>query len=198
MISHRNTMNMNPKGDGKCNLRVKQQSGAVLIVSLIILLVLTVVVMTANRGVVMQERMTAAVRETNLVFQAAESALIEAEAAVESYTVANLADFVADGTGGKYSEGDGPADFSDATVWDSGKTIAAEVINEGYSASYFIESMGQVELVNEVKDISLQNDYSLPEASPMADVFKVVVRAVGPNGTTEQIIAGYYSTTLEP
>ncbi|BFM08990.1 pilus assembly PilX family protein [Halioxenophilus aromaticivorans] len=171
------------------------QSGAVLAVSLVILLVLTVVVMSANSNVIMQERMTSAIRETNLVFQVAESALVEAENFIDTLDAAGFANFNSMGTGGLYSEGDGPGDYLADSTWDTAgnKLRAAESIVDNYQAWYFIESMGQVSMIGGMQDVSMQNDYSFPHDSPMADVFRVVVRAVGPNGVTEQIIAGYYS-----
>lgn len=173
----------------------QSQSGAVLAISLVILLVLTVVVMTSNRSVVLQEKMTNSIRESNLVFQVAESALVEAENLIDTFDSDDLASFTATGTGGFYSEGDGPGDYLNQDLWktSSGKLIAAESTVENYQAWFFIESMGQINLVEEVKDVTLQNDYSLPHDTPMADVFRVVVRAVGPNQVAEQIIAGYYS-----
>ena len=174
---------------------MKTQSGAVLAACLIILLVLTVVVMSANSNVVMQERMTSAIRETNMVFQAAESALIEAEKYIDTLDAADLAGFNADGIGGLYSEGDGPGDYLNDAIWDTtaNKLRGAEDTLDNYQAWYFIERLGQVNMVEISKDISLENDYSAEHESPLANVFRVVVRAVGPNGVSEQIIAGYYS-----
>ena len=175
----------------------KNQSGAVLVVSLIILLVLTIVVMSANQGVVVQERLTNAVRETNLVFQTAESTLVEAEAYIETLTTATLASgFSNTGANGLYAENYGPADYTDSSVWATGKFKAGGSVMSGYSSQYIIESLGEYTLVETAKDISLSNDYNQPDVEPIANVFRIVVRAVGPNGITERIIAGYYSVTL--
>lgn len=169
------------------------QRGAVMAVSLVVLLVLTVVVMTSNRNVLMQERMTSSVRENALVFQVAESALVEAEQHIDTFTDTIWGDFNDTGIGGYYNEGEGPGDYFAATTWESSKLIEADATLDNYQAWYFIESLGQVSLVEGVTDVSLQNDYSVPHQPAMADVFRVVVRAVGPNQITEQIIAGYYS-----
>lgn len=175
---------------------VKNQSGAVLVVSLVVLLLLTIIVMSANRGVVLQERMTSALRETNLVFQSAETALVEAETFIETLSVASLASFANDGTNGLYAENYGPADYTASAVWQSGKYRAGSDVMNGYSSQYFIESLGEYTLAEVATDISLNNDYNQPDVEPIANVFRIVVRAVGPNGVTERIIAGYYSKTL--
>ena len=56
-------------------MNIKQQSGAALIVSLILLIVLTVLSIAAMQGTTMQERMAGNYRDTNQAFQAAEAAL---------------------------------------------------------------------------------------------------------------------------
>ncbi len=173
----------------------KTQSGAVLAVSLVILLVLTVVVMSANSNVVLQERMTSAIRETNLVFQAAESALVEAEKYIDALDAAGLTAFNVNGTGGLYTEGDGPGDYLDDATWDTtgNKLRTAENILGGYQAWYFIERLGQVNMMQETRAVSMETGYGSDQESALANLYRVVVRAVGPNGVSEQIIAGYYS-----
>ena len=65
-----------------------RQRGAALAISLIFLLVLTLVGVTAMSTTTMQERMAGNLRDTGLAFQAAESALAEAEAVVAGLVVA--------------------------------------------------------------------------------------------------------------
>ena len=61
-------------------LGAKRQSGAVLVIGLIILVVLTLLGVQGMRTNVAQERMAANMRERNVAFQAAESALRVGEA----------------------------------------------------------------------------------------------------------------------
>jgi|GEM_PF-2676124 len=53
----------------------RQQSGVVLVVSLILLLLLTILAITASTSSSLQERMAGNAQESNVAFQAAESAL---------------------------------------------------------------------------------------------------------------------------
>lgn len=62
----------------------KSQRGAVLIVSLLFLIVLTVLGLASVRSTTMQERMAFNSREQNLAFQAAEAAMQEAELWLEN------------------------------------------------------------------------------------------------------------------
>jgi len=61
-----------------------RQSGVALMVGLIILLLLSIIVVTAMRVSSLEERMAGNLRNQNTAFQAAESALREAEAFIES------------------------------------------------------------------------------------------------------------------
>jgi len=76
----------------------KRQTGAVLIISLIFLLLMTMLSTSAMRGATMQERMAGNTRDYNLGFQAAEAALRDAEDYLR--TTAVLPEF--DNTAGHY------------------------------------------------------------------------------------------------
>jgi type IV pilus assembly protein PilX len=171
----------------------KAQTGAVLIVSLVVLLVLTIVVMSANRGVVDQERMTAAIKETNFILQVAETAMIDAEAFVVGLDSATLAGFSDAGNNGLYSENNGPDDLTSSAVWANDKSVAVATVMPGYSARYIVESLGVINLLGEATNVSLENDYDQPDITPSANVFRIIVRATGPNDISGRIIAGYYS-----
>ncbi len=61
-----------------------RQTGATLIVVLILLLIVTLLGLATLRGTIMEERMTANLNDRNLAFQAAESALREGEALAQT------------------------------------------------------------------------------------------------------------------
>jgi len=71
----------------------RTQRGAIMVVSLLLLLVMTVLALTASQSTTLQERMAGNARDTDLAFQAAEAGLRDAEA-----TLAALIPF---GTSGK-------------------------------------------------------------------------------------------------
>lgn len=64
-----------------------RQRGVVLAVSLIMLLVITLLGVTAMQSTLLQERMAGNVREVNLAFQAAEAALRDGEKVLAALTV---------------------------------------------------------------------------------------------------------------
>lgn len=69
---------------------VKHQSGAVLFVGLIMVLVLSILVVASTRTTLLQQKMTANLRDKDLSFQAAESALRTAETYLQQTSVKNL------------------------------------------------------------------------------------------------------------
>jgi len=62
----------------------KQQAGVSLLISLVILLLLTIIMLTAIKVTVLEERMAGNLKNHNIAFQAAESALREAESLIDS------------------------------------------------------------------------------------------------------------------
>lgn len=76
-----------------------QQSGAALIVSLLMLLVMTLIGVTAMEGTVLEEKMAGNYRDRNLAFQATESALRDTERYI-SLSITGDSAFDASCTGG--------------------------------------------------------------------------------------------------
>ncbi|MCF7222348.1 pilus assembly protein [Lysobacter sp. TLK-CK17T] len=123
----------------------RNQQGAVLVVVLVLLLVMTLLGLASLRGTVMEERMTANLRDRGLGFQSAEAALREAEALV----LANgHAGFPAIGSGGCSGA---LCDTPDATqperwlnaaggYWTNAATSVGAL---AIAPQYFVEYMGE-------------------------------------------------------
>lgn len=73
--------------DYRSLVTVRRQKGITLIVGLILLLVMTMLGLTAVQVTTQQERMAGNLRDRNIAFQAAESALREGESALENQCV---------------------------------------------------------------------------------------------------------------
>ncbi len=80
-------------------LRHQQQHGAVLIVSLIMLLIITLLGITGMETTVLEEKMAGNMRNKSTAFQAAESALRNGEMDIEASNIPTLS-FLATCTGG--------------------------------------------------------------------------------------------------
>lgn len=71
-------------------MTIKQQSGVVLIISLIMLLLLTIISVTAMRVTGLEEKMAGNSKDLNVAFQAAEAALRDAENDFNSGRISGL------------------------------------------------------------------------------------------------------------
>ncbi|HHW75840.1 MAG TPA: hypothetical protein GX399_02210 [Xanthomonadaceae bacterium] len=105
----------------------RRQSGAVLVISLLLLVIMTVLSTSAMQSTVLQERMAGNDRDRNLAFQAAEAALRDAEQYIQS-NVAPFAPFRPtsfNGESGLYDSKSSPGSFSHYNdLSDSTKTRA--------------------------------------------------------------------------
>jgi len=70
------------------NFSMKQQRGAVLVVSLLLLLVMTVLALGASQTTRLQERMSANMRDRDLAFESSEAGLRNGERIIDSQVVA--------------------------------------------------------------------------------------------------------------
>ncbi len=117
------------------------QRGAVLIVSLLILLILTVIGVSSMQSSTLEEKMASNSRDRNIGFQSAETAMREAETYIESlvttggFTNAN----------GLYAEiADEPDPYAVATWTTSGSTRTATPPGGSAAAQYFITLAGTI------------------------------------------------------
>lgn len=81
---------------------IKKQSGAVLIVGLVMVLILSVVVIASSKNTLLQQKMSSNMRDKELAFQAAETALKAGEGFLEANSETTLDNIVFDDTAGYY------------------------------------------------------------------------------------------------
>ncbi|WP_435237100.1 pilus assembly PilX family protein [Psychromonas sp. PT13] len=176
-------------------MTLKKQSGAILIVSLIILVALTLFVLSGGQNVMIQEKMTSAVRDMHVSLEIAESGIKDAESYID--TLSNLNSFSDSGNGGLYSEGNGPSDLFDDSTWDNNVISATtDVSDSSVVATYFIEDMGEVSF-DEDSDSSITiSSYGSTSDDSSSEVFKIVSRSTGISGNTERVIVSYYAKSF--
>ncbi len=94
----------------------KTQRGTVLVISLLLLVIMTMIGVTAMKTTTLDEQLAGNMRDRSLAFQAAESALRDGEVMMDDKLLDELRSF--DGTDGLYYKGlNFPADVADSTVW---------------------------------------------------------------------------------
>lgn len=186
---------------------LKKQSGAVLVVSLIILVVLTVLVISGTQSTLMQEKMTSSIRDVHISLEVAESGLRDAEDMIDTLT--GVTTFT--NSGGLYGENNGPEDVFSDDAWEKlTPTGTKEIItisaktetlkkrdsnDDAIVAEYFVEYLGVMKLD---EDLSGLNMTGYGETTGGNDVhgFKIVSRSTGRDGHTERIIVGYYAKSF--
>ncbi len=171
-----------------------RQAGAALVIGLILLLVMTLLGVTAMRGTTMQERMAGALSDQNVAFQAAETALRQGEDVLDSITAPS---FTATGW---YDQGDGklrpdwPEKASDPDEIGDDGVIAYTITGDkemGWSEppEFYIERMPPVVITaasgasKAIGDGTVKEEYEL---------YRVVARGFGKNQTTVAVVESIY------
>lgn len=167
---------------------LRKQRGVVLIVGLLLLLVLTMLGVTAMRGALLEERMTGNVQDNTVALQAAEAALREGELLLQQPTLPNF-----EGTDGFYPP---PAPPPAPALWkvmdweDDGAAriyVGFDDAPESLSratARYFIEEQPLVVGPGE----------SLSADTPVDEIgfYRITARGVGISGNTVAVLQSTY------
>jgi type IV pilus assembly protein PilX len=149
------------------------ERGAALIVSLVFLLIMTILGVTAIRNTTLEERMAGNLRDSNLAFQAAEAALREGE---QLLTQATIPPF--NGADGLLQMQDhaGQAQFWSGYAWGGSSREAAAVNGVAARPRYVIE---------ELPALPAEGDSARFGALPDVGFYRVTARAVG--GTQDAV-----------
>ena len=142
-----------------------RETGSVLVVGIVILMVLTLLAVVAMRVTTLEERMAGGLRDRDLAFQAAEAALREGE---ELLTLAALPAF--DGTDG-YFQPDRTLWSRNNPVWSSGsREYSGNIDGVASQPRYIIEELPPV----------LEPTRSfVPGPRPESGIFRITARGVG-------------------
>ena len=160
-----------------------RQKGAVLVVTLMILLVVTLLTVSNMRSSVLQEKMAGNTSDRNVAFQAAESALREGEVFLES--IVSLGDF--QGQAGLFGRTDDEPVFYSGTTWsDSTNHVVADTDVGTYQRpQYFIKNMTTVEGATGALNMS---GYGDNKGSGDVTIFRVTVKATGTSADSAEVI----------
>ncbi len=170
----------------RCNLR-NRQGGAVLAVSLILLLVVTLIAVSSLQGTSLEEKMAGNSLDRNLAFQATESAVREAEIAVES--IASLGGF--DGAAGRFGLNDIEPVAQTAATWtDATQHVVANEYYGSYAAplyyaKHFTTVVGTEGSLN-------MSGYGDNKGTGDVTIFKITARGTGGNSDSAEVILRTY------
>ena len=178
----------------------RRQHGAVLIISLLLLLVMTLIGITAMQSSTLEEKMAGNMHNRNVALQAAEAALRVAEADIEA--MVSTAAF--DDSGAYYSDLSTVVpttqEFSDEATWNDAAVTAGDVIQisgsdavDGVSRQpvYFIQFIGKTEAGGN-PSLGMGPGYGGLNTGDTSSLFRVTVRATGRTAGSQVILRTIY------
>lgn len=166
-----------------------KQNGSALIISLMILIVMTLLGLTAMGTSGLQERMAGNTRDTALAFQAAETALRDAENYYET-TAVSLGSGFNGSIQGLYPQGSAPNLFASDT-WANSRNYSGTIDGVAEQPRYIIELIGPITQGTEDLNIS-----GYGESSGLGDLVAVRVSARGTGRSTDTsvVLQSYYAS----
>ena len=175
---------------------LQRQSGVALFISLVMLLVLTMIGVSAVQTTSLEERMARNSRDRLMAFQAAESALRDAEAFLETITA--TAPFTDAGAAGLWTV----APFSTTARWlqpniwtGAGSVVAASAIQGVAAAPRFLIEHAAT-LVREENAYQIDDPYTGSE-SDRIEIFRITARGVGGTQNARVVLQSTYGRILE-
>ncbi|TAN53114.1 MAG: pilus assembly protein PilX [Methylococcaceae bacterium] len=177
---------MRRRGSNNAWKRVKKcriQRGAALIASLVFLLIMTLIGVTGLQVSSMEEKMTGNMRDRDLAFQAAESALRAGETFM---TAATLPAF--DGTSGHYATSAAQPAFWDSIDWSDPAqttTYSGGALSNVYAApAYIIEQLPAT--ADAAAGSSGSLEAGIPPAGGNVSWYRITARGMG--GTAQAVV----------
>lgn len=173
------------------------QSGSVLILALLILVVLTILGVSSMSTTSLEEKMAGNFRDRQIAFNAAETALVEAENFIKT-SINSAAVFT--NSDGLYDSYDGPTQHNaadDSEGWWTGNKsrVMQETINEVRTQPrYTIEYRGDI---GEEEGTSINiGGYGESTGGGEITSFRITVRATGLTDNSFVILQSYYGKRL--
>lgn len=145
------------------------QTGSVLIISLLILIVMTLLSVTSMTTTTVQEKMAGNTRDQGIAFQSAEAALRNAETDIEGLATVN----VFNGTNGLYARDTEVNPFSNAT-WNNSRLYTGPLSDAKTAPRYVIElsNVGTGDPLN-------VGNYGENSGAASVNTFRITARATG-------------------
>jgi type IV pilus assembly protein PilX len=165
----------------------KQQSGMVLIVSLLVLITLTVLGLAAMQSSRTEMSMAGNQRELGITFSAAEAGLSAGQSYIDnsiSKTIYN------DPSKGLYDSIDIDPDYRDPATWDDSQTADIGLPHVVEQPRYIIKYLGD-RSQNEVAAVNI-GGYGSAQPGITVSNFRISTRAVGQTGRATRQLQAYY------
>jgi type IV pilus assembly protein PilX len=161
---------------------IKKQTGAALIISLILLLAMTIISVTSMKGTTTELAMAGNLRESAITFQAAEVGLKTAEALLD----------IENEPGNVIDKDAIDPDYLDDNTWTSSAatTVSVSLPNISNNPQFIIKNLGQWD---PDKKVSVEiTGYDEQSPAPKVDYFRSTARGYGVTGNTYRTVQSFY------
>lgn len=159
----------------------KREQGAVLIVSLVMLLVMTMIGLAGMEVTDLEERMAGNMRDRNIAFQAAEAALNDAEDYLEGTT---LLPAFNGSVAGLYSR--------DSDLWETIDWASSGAVKEYAGDGFDNLAETPVYIIESLEVVADSDSLELGSAVDTKSYYRISARAVGQTDTAEVILQSVY------
>ena len=172
----------------------KTQSGAALVVSMLILLVMTLIGISSLQTTTLEEKMASNTRERQQAFEAAEAAIAGAEAFVRN-SIAVTSNFDTDGSDGLYDNS--VQERWKSLAWDGTDSLAYSTYTSTYSGAnpprYIVEHYGTA--TSGGNQYNLGN-YGQGSGGGDVELFRITVRGTGADDRSPVFLQTTYGKIL--
>lgn len=168
----------------------RSQRGAVLIVALVLLLVLTILGTASMRDTAMEERMAGNFRDYAAALEAAETALRTGEEGVRNSTIFGLMAF--DGTDGTYAVEPTSNSVDPQTASNYGRTVPASVLTYGGDLLVNAEPVFYIEQLPEIVDLRGDLTVGYQDQAVRYRLYRITGKATGISPNAEVILQSTY------
>ena len=168
---------------------LNHQSGVVLAISLIMLVLLTLIGITGMNVTILEEKMANNLKDQNMAFQAAEAALRGGEANIEDIVAVGAFD----GSGGLFGEDDALPDFLLTDSWSSSNSIeftASGITGITTQPRYYVKHVSTGEASGN-SSINITG-YGDVLAGAAVSYFTITSRGTGGTNNSQVFLRGYY------
>jgi type IV pilus assembly protein PilX len=171
---------------------LQRQSGVVMVISLIMLMLLTLIGITATQVTSLEEKMAGNSRDQNIAFQAAEAVLRDGENLIET---AVLLSYFSDANDGAplFREDEHPdPDYRALATWGSANVYSATLPLVASQPLYYIKYIETLPDANSNASINIGN-YGSSSAGEYVSRFSVTAKGTGRQDTSQVFLQSYYA-----
>lgn len=169
-------------------MKIINQTGAVLFVGLMMLLIMSLIAVTSMQGSTLEERMAGNTRDSLVALQTAEAALKAAETFLDT-SVINSAAFDSNGNDGLYDNSND--ELWKTLAWNAGDSRSHAGFNPdnvGSAPRYVIQHISETTVA---PNLVVQN-YRENQATQTVQLYRITARGTGGSDNTEVILQSIY------